>query len=238
MDAVIGALGSVNDVLMSVATSYEGSWLLFLFLWLFITLDGVLPIFPSESLVIAVVALAVSAGSPPLWAVVVVAIAGAMCGDVTTYHIGRRAVRRSWRWLRWVRVARVLDWAERLVARKPATIIVAARYIPGGRVAVNFTAGRMLFPRRGFVFFDAIAAVTWSVYSTVIGMGAGAWFEGHPIYAVIVGVGGGVLIGVAVDAVLRRVLAHRGAALKSMDGYVPPHVPDVETPFTHTDSES
>lgn len=54
----------------------------------------------------------------------------------------------------------------------------------------------------------------------------------------IVGVGGGVLIGVAVDAVLRRVLAHRGAALKSMDGYVPPHVPDVETPFTRTDSES
>ena len=95
MDAVIGALGSVNDVLMSVATNYEGSWLLFLFLWLFITLDGVLPIFPSESLVIAVVALAVSAGSPPLWAVVVVAIAGAMCGDVTTYHIGRRAVRRN-----------------------------------------------------------------------------------------------------------------------------------------------
>lgn len=31
MDAVIGALGSVNDVLMSVATSYEGSWLLFCF---------------------------------------------------------------------------------------------------------------------------------------------------------------------------------------------------------------
>lgn len=152
MDAVIGALGSVNDVLMSVATSYEGSWLLFLFLWLFITLDGVLPIFPSESLVIAVVALAVSAGSPPLWAVVVVAIAGAMCGDVTTYHIGRRAVRRSWRWLQWVRVARVLDWAERLVARKPATIIVAARYIPGGRVAVNFTAGRMFSHVVGLCF--------------------------------------------------------------------------------------
>lgn len=111
-----------------------------------------LPIFPSESLVIAVVALAVSAGSPPLWAVVVVAIAGAMCGDVTTYHIGRRAVRRSWRWLQWVRVARVLDWAERLVARKPATIIVAARYIPGGRVAVNFTAGRMFFHVVGLCF--------------------------------------------------------------------------------------
>lgn len=238
MDGVVGFLGSINDALMSVATNYEGTWLLFLFLWLFITLDGILPIFPSESLVIAVVAISVSTGSPALWLVAVVAVVGAMGGDITTYLIGRRAQVHQWRLLKFQRIARVLDWAERMVARKPATVIVAARYIPGGRVAVNFTAGRMVFPMKAFVFFDAIAAVTWAIYSCLIGLGAGAWLKGHPVYAVMIGVTGGVLIGFVVDAVLRRILARRGTALKSMEGYVPPHVPEVQPAFEQPPTSS
>jgi membrane-associated protein len=74
-----------------------------------------------------------------------------------------------------------------------------------GRVAVNMTAGALAFPRRRFVGLTALAAASWAVYSTVIGIGAGAWLQGRPVVAVVVGVIAGTMIGLAVDWVLGRV---------------------------------
>ncbi|WP_435299421.1 DedA family protein [Timonella sp. A28] len=199
-------LTAANDAMMTYATSFEGTPWLFVFLWLFITLDGILPIFPSESLVIGVVALSMSTGHPNIWIVFAIAIVGALGGDLTAYTIGRYLSVKDIRLLKVPRVARMMQWAERMVASRPAPVIISARYIPIGRVAVNFTAGQMRFPRRAFVFYAAIAAVTWAGYSSLIGMGAGTWLKGHPIVAVVAGVVGGVLLGYIVDFVVRRIL--------------------------------
>jgi hypothetical protein len=66
------------------------------------------------------------------------------------------------------------------------------------------TAGALGYRRRRFVLLTALAAVTWAVYSTMIGVGAGVWLHDHPVVAVAVGVVGGVLIGIVVDWLLRR----------------------------------
>jgi membrane-associated protein len=73
---------------------------------------------------------------------------------------------------------------------------------------VNVTAGAVGYPRRWFVEVDAIASLTWALYSAAIGMGAGVWFKGHPFRAVVVGLAGGLLIGLVLDWTLRR-LARR-----------------------------
>jgi membrane-associated protein len=174
-------------------------------LYLVATIDGFFPPVPSESAVIALAAMAVATGVPDLWLVLAVAAAGAFTGDQIAYAIGRRvSVRRS-PLLRRPRAQRTLDWAEEALATRGASFIIGARYIPVGRVAVNMTAGAVGFPRRRFVGLTALAAVSWAVYSTAIGIGAGAWLHDRPLVAVAVGVVAGTLIGLGVDAVLSRV---------------------------------
>lgn len=199
-------LSVANNAMLDFATSFDGTPWLFVFLWLFIALDGILPIFPSESLVIGVIALSMSVGQPNIWIVGAVAIVGAITGDVSSYWIGRALGKRDLPILRRPRIAKVVLWAQRTVARRPAPVIISARYIPVGRVVVNLTAGRMKFPPKAFAILVSIAAVTWAAYSTAIGVGAGAWLEGHALLAVCVGVAGGVLMGIIVDHVLRRIL--------------------------------
>jgi membrane protein DedA with SNARE-associated domain len=78
-----------------------------------------------------------------------------------------------------------------------------------GRVAVNMTAGAVGYPHRRFVGLTALAACSWAVYSAAIGLGAGAWFKGHPLGAIAVGVVGGLIIGVGLDSVLGLVQRRR-----------------------------
>lgn len=179
--------------------------LVYLAMYLSATIDGFFPPIPSESVLIALAAVAMSAGAPNLWLILVVAAAGAWTGDQLAYSIGRRVdVRSSWL-MRGTRAQRTLDWAEHTLAHRGASFIIGARYIPIGRVAVNMTAGAVGFPRARFAGLTAIAAVSWSVYSTAIGIGAGAWLHERPVVAVAVGVVGGAVIGLGVDAVLSRV---------------------------------
>jgi membrane-associated protein len=191
--------------------------LVYLALYVFATIDGFFPPIPSESVVIALAAVAISVGEPNLWLVIVVAAAGAFTGDQIAYAIGRRVPVRRSRLLRRPRAQRTLDWAEHALATRGASFIIGARYIPVGRVAVNMTAGAVGFSRWRFVGLTALAAVSWAIYSTVIGIGAGTWLHDRPLVAVGVGVVAGALIGFGVDAVLSRVqgrprVRHLGAA--------------------------
>ena len=189
----------------------------YLGMYLFATIDGLFPPIPSESLAIALAALSVSSGRPNLVLIILVAAAGAFTGDQIAYTVGKRLHRRQIPFLAGPRAQKTLDWANKALARRGASVILAARYIPVGRVAVNMTAGAVGYPRRRFVGFDALASLTWALYSVAIGVGAGAWFKGHPIRAVLVGLVGGMLIGLVLDWVLRRRAYRRNRAADSAD---------------------
>ena len=92
----------------------------------------------------------------------------------------------------------------RALTERGAAFIIAARYVPIGRVAVNMTAGAVHYPRIRFTLIAAIAAVLWGGYSTLLGMGAGLFLHDHPLVGIAVGMTGGVLLGFAVDALLKR----------------------------------
>lgn len=181
-----------------------GSPWVFVVLYLFATIDGFFPPIPSESVVIALATLAMAQGEPNLVLVILVAAAGAFTGDQIAYQIGTRVKVREVRFLRSARAQATIDWAERALEHRGASFIIAARYIPVGRVAVNMTAGALGYSRRRFSALAALAALTWGVYSTAIGIGAAAWLGHNPILAVVVGVVGGVLLGVVIDWLLRR----------------------------------
>ena len=217
------------------ALALVGSPWIFLVLYLFAMIDGFFPPIPSESIVIALSAVAMSTGSPNLALIMLVAAAGAWTGDQIAYQIGTKVKVRELRVLRSPRGQAAVDWAENALANRGAAFIIAARYIPIGRVAVNMTAGAVGYSRRRFMGLTGIAAVTWACYSALIGIGAGAWLHDHTLVAVGVGVIGGLAIGLAIDWVLRHLTRHRGveqagpapAATVAMDAPEPETVPPV-----------
>ncbi|MDT0166399.1 DedA family protein [Actinotalea sp. AC32] len=193
----------------------------FVALYVFATIDGFFPPIPSESVVIALAALSVSTGAPSFWWLGAVAAAGAFTGDLVAYHIGRRIPVHELRIFRGRRGKEALAWAERALANRGAAFIIAARYVPVGRVAVNMTAGAVGFSRPRFVLLAGIAAVTWSIYSVLLGIGAGVWFKDHPALAVVVGVVVGVLLGLVIDPVVKRVVHLWGRRGRRVDPAAP-----------------
>jgi len=175
----------------------------------FAAIDGFFPPIPSESVVISLAALAVSGGSPSLLLLVPAAALGAFLGDQIAYAIGGRVDLPRTRLFRGARGRSALRWAERSLANRGSSFILAARYIPVGRVAVNMTAGALGFPRRRFAVLTGLAGLTWAGYGTAIGVGAGVWLRDHPLLAVVVGVVVGAVVGLVLDAVLRRLPAGR-----------------------------
>jgi membrane protein DedA with SNARE-associated domain len=189
---------------------------IFLVVFLLAAVDGFFPPIPSESVVIGLAALGMSQGTPNMWLLVLVAALGAFTGDQLAYQIGSRVTGRGPRLLRSGRARSGVRRAEDVLARRGAAFIIAARFVPVARVAVNMTAGAVGYPRRRFVGLAAIASASWAAYAALIGIGAGAWFGSHMMLGIVVGVVGGVAIGVLVDQVLRRVTdlasARRGPA--------------------------
>ena len=79
------------------------------------------------------------------------------------------------------------------------------------------TAGTTGYPRVRFTGLAVVAAISWSIYSVMLGIGAGVWLGDHPMLAVAVGVVGGLVLGVIIDQVLawfgrRRGRLHGGGA--------------------------
>jgi membrane-associated protein len=211
------------DVLLTLDTwvlALTGSPWVFVALYAFCVIDGFFPPIPSETAVIGLAVLAMATGDPNLWLVLLVATLGAFTGDQVAYSIGRRIPVRRFRLLRGPRSQRAVDVAERALAERGASYIIAARYIPVGRVAVNMTAGTVGYSRRRFSGLAAIAAASWSMYSVLLGMSAGLWLKEHPYLAVVVGVALGLFLGVVIDAVLRRLLGGRRGRRPAIDGAV------------------
>lgn len=168
-------------------------------------IDGFFPPVPSETSVVAAGALALASGGDPatLVTVILAAAAGAFAGDSTAYLIGRRIGTDRFAWMRRPRVRQALGWAARQLERRPATLILTARYVPIGRVAVNTMAGATRMPYRRFASFSAIAAVSWAVMCLLISLVASAWFPHTPLASAAAAIVISMLLGVAVDAGMR-----------------------------------
>ncbi|WP_314424988.1 VTT domain-containing protein [uncultured Microbacterium sp.] len=176
--------------------------------WLYVVLlvvtiiDGFFPPIPSETVLVA--AAAVLASSADLWALVplgVIAAAGATVGDNIAFALGRRLGTTRWSWMRRPRVAAAFAHAERALDERSAALILGARYIPVGRVAVNMSAGALGFPWRRFVPLSIVAGLSWSLLSLAIGLLAGSWVADQPLVGAAVGIGLALLIGLVIDRV-------------------------------------
>jgi len=143
-------------------------------------LDALVPIVPSETSVITAGVVAAS-GDLSLPLVVAFAAGGAIAGDNLAYFVGHRFGRRiNDRFFRSEKARKRVDWAHCQVQERGGQLIVIGRFIPAGRTAVTLSAGTLEYPWRKFIFFDAIAGVTWALYASLLGYFGGHAFEDAP----------------------------------------------------------
>jgi len=173
--------------------------------------DALVPPLPSESVVIALAAVSASGGRPDLLLLGGCAAVGAWAGDNLTYTLGRHSPLRRWT-ARSPRLDRAFRRAARELDRRGALAVLAARYVPVGRIAVNLTAGAVAFPRRRFLGLSALGAVTWATYAVLIGALAGRWLQGRPLLGSAVGIVGALALGFAVERFLEHVVRPRRRA--------------------------
>ena len=179
--------------------------------FLFSLFDAVLPIVPSETAVITAGVVAFE-GSLNLVVVIVAAAAGAFAGDNTAYWLGHRfgaGVRD--RFFHGEKSKRRFDWAEQQLNKRGGELIAVARFIPGGRTAVTLTAGTLRFPWRRFAIYDAIAAVVWALYASLLGYFGGKAFEHAPWKGLLLAFGVAFAVG-GVTELVRWIMRRRKAS--------------------------
>jgi membrane-associated protein len=172
-------------------------------------LDAIVPILPSETVVIALGVATAGSTDPRIAILVLLAAAGAFAGDNLAYFIGRRfAPFAERRFFAGERGAHRRHWAVQTLDRFGGRLIVLCRFIPGGRTAVTVTCGIVGYERKRFVVATAVAAIIWASYAYFLGRLGGAAFEGRPWAGFLVAFGAALLLSAVVEAV-RRVRARR-----------------------------
>ena len=177
-------------------------------------IDAFFPLVPSETVLVIGGSFAAS-GDLNLLFVILAGSVGAILGDNISYGIGSLVGERTVkRWFRSEKAHKRLEWAERTLDERGAYIIIVARFIPGGRTAVTFSAGYIpTFPWRRFIVYDIVAGVIWATYAALLGYFGGKTFENHPFYGVLVALGIALALGLVVE-----VVRHARARRHGVDG--------------------
>lgn len=205
-------IGSLFDSLKDLSDS---PWFYFV-IFTIAVLDSVIPVVPSETLVIIG---GVSAGLGDLWIplVIVAAAGGAFVGDNLSYSIGtlfsdnlQRHYNKS------EKGRRRLQWAHNQIETRGGELLITARYIPGGRTIVTLTCGITAQHRSWFMPWAAIAASLWALYASLLGFVGGKTFSDNHTLAFLIAFATALSVTGAIELV--RAARKRRAASAATDG--------------------
>ncbi|WP_416482215.1 DedA family protein [Streptomyces sp. CL12] len=172
----------------SVGSLAAGPWI-YAVVSVSVLLDVFLPVLPSGVLVITA-GTAAAAGSgaasaatgrvphgvPDLLALVLLAAAASVLGDLVAYRLAWRGGERLDRAI--ARSRRLTTAQERLggaLARGGGALVVLARFAPAGRSVVSFCAGAAHRRARDFLPWSALAGLSWAAYSVALGYFGARW---------------------------------------------------------------
>src|SRR5699024_2438128 len=108
----------------------------------------------------------------------------------------------------------IFGWAERGLHTRGGSIIVTARFIPGGRTATSLTSGMIGYPRPRFIAFCLLAGLAWAVFIIGIGMAGGYVFQERPLLGVLLGVGLALVLSTLIGHLQNRRTARSAEGLE------------------------
>lgn len=186
--------------LTSWLSDFSANWWFIGIILVIALLDSVVPIVPSETLVI-IGGVAAGQGDQRLLLVIAAGAIGAFLGDNTAYELGDRMSgfiqRHADRRPKWQ--ARLV-WASEQIRVRGGLLLITARFIPGGRTALTVSSGITHQPRRWFVGWITIAVVIWATYAALLGYIGGKAFEDNHTMAFLVAFGAALGMTVLIEA--------------------------------------
>jgi membrane protein DedA with SNARE-associated domain len=156
---------------------FSDSYWFYVIILVIAILDSVIPIVPSETLVI-IGGVSAGSGSLSLGWVMACAFSGAFIGDHLSYFLGRRASEPITR-----RYERTEKGKHRLASvihqihERGGMLLITARFIPGGRTILTLACGITKQERKWFTGWIIAAAAVWSTYASLLGFIGGKTFE-------------------------------------------------------------
>ena len=186
---------------------FSSNWYFLAIILVIAFLDSMIPIVPSETMVI-IGGVAAGNGDQQLLSVIAAGAIGAFLGDNAAYLFGdrmsgrieRRAERRP-------KLRGRLDWASEQIRIRGGLLLVTARFIPGGRTALTVTSGVTHQPYGWFMRWDAIAVLIWATYAALLGYIGGQAFEDNHTLAFLLAFGAAIAMTAIIELV--RYLRHR-----------------------------
>lgn len=194
------------NVLTACDALLHSSWLLPL-LVVMIAVDAPFPVLPSETILMSAATTAFGGADVGMVAgLFVAALTGSVLGDSVVFWLGRCSHKL---------VAGTFDnehevavWVRRHMLRRPGTVLVGARFVPGGRLVSTAAAGRFGLPVRRFLPWTIASSAAWSVYMLLIGLVLGPVTGGDPMLSLVAGVAMALLTA-AVFALVAKVRRSR-----------------------------
>jgi membrane protein DedA with SNARE-associated domain len=185
-----------------IADWVSGNSWSYLIIFAVAVIDAFFPLVPSETTLVIGGSFAAS-GDLSLPLVILAGAAGAVVGDNISYGIGTWVGERTVKtWFAGEKAHRRFEWAERTLDERGAYIVIVARFIPGGRTAVTFSAGYVhAFPWRRFIVYDLAAGLIWGTYGALLGYFGGKTFEDHPVLGVLLALGIALSVGLLIEVV-------------------------------------
>jgi len=174
-------------------------------------LDSIIPIVPSETAVI-LGGIAAAQHHLNIWVVIGTGALGAVMGDNLAYSIGKRFSERIQRWYnKKPKRARKLAWATNQLRTRGGSLLLTARFIPGGRTIITLTSGITNQKRWKFVFFVLVACSLWAGYAAGLGYLFGDRFEKGSKTALLVALGVALSLTVLIEIIRRKFRRSKGA---------------------------
>lgn len=183
--------------------------------------DALLPVVPSEALIIGA-GVAAATGEQNLLVVIGAAALGSLIGESIGYAIGHGvgpAVRA--RFFADGPKAAAYERISRMLATRGGAVLIVARFIPAGRTVATVTAGAMRYPFDRFLLFTVLGTPLGAAWSAILGYLGGATFAENPLLGLAFGMTLGTVVGIAIGAVqkarMRKAAAESAQAAQSAE---------------------
>ncbi len=165
------------DFLEDIILDAADAWWMPLAVFLLALIDGFFPVVPSESILVALASIYDQRANISLVQLFFLGWFGAFIGDQVAYWLGRTIGVTRFKWMRTRSVVRAIGGVRETLKYSGALVIITARHIPGGRVAVNFIAGATRMRLIKFMSLDFLSAAIWAAYSLAIGYFTAGWLD-------------------------------------------------------------
>jgi membrane protein DedA with SNARE-associated domain len=167
-----------------------------------VLIGSIVPILPTGAVVGAGAALAMT-GQLNLALVVLVAMVGALIGDLVTFAAGRGGRGPMTRFFERRQSAEKLAGARDKFVQRGWLLVVIGRMVPAGRIPVLLAAGALDYPWRRLVLAATGACLLWAVAYALLGVVSGGLFD-NPLVATLIATTLILLITLVVGLIARR----------------------------------